>query len=341
MNDSSRLMKTAAVVSVIFAVISTVSICFAASLPGEYTMQEGMLRRLTEKTVMTDEVSNREGDRSGYLTIPLPDGIGWDNISITSDDAEQKIKIEISEVPAYFYHRNFFSGDMKNIQNIRYGYENQVALIELDTDGIFSPDTEVENGNLYLGLKAMQDVYKLVVAIDAGHGGNEEGTVAYGVSEKEIAEKCSEALAVSLESHNVKTFLTHSPDTTANTAERLEAASSVSADIIISFHTNADSKTRVTHGVQVVSQKENLEKAESMENVLSEQLGLSHAEENEGDMPDLISEADCPVYYIRLGYLTNKAEAEKMSADGFAEQTAEALTAFLLSDDHETVSGNK
>ncbi|SKB76259.1 N-acetylmuramoyl-L-alanine amidase [Lachnospiraceae bacterium] len=331
MNDGSRLMKTAAVISLVFGVISMASLFIAATFPAENTtVKEGMLRSLTEKTEVTEEVSNRDADRIGYLTIPLPDGVGSDNISVSEEETEQRIKISISDVPAYFYHRNFFSGDMKNIRNIRYGYENQVAVIELDTDGLFVPDTLVDNGNLYVGLKEFQDVYKMIVAVDAGHGGDNEGSVAYGISEKDIVGKCTEALINELRDRDVKVYLTHDLDTDADTETRVQAASTVSADLIISLHTNADSRTRVTHGVCVMSQEENSEKIAEIEQVLAEELGFSISDKTDENVPDIVEKADCPVYFIRLGYLTNKAEAEKMAAEDFAEKAAKAVSDAIL-----------
>lgn len=342
MNNSSHFLKRMTIVSLVFAGLSAASLCFAASIPvGDTPVREGMLRKLTEKTDMTEEVSNRDADRSGYLTIPLPDGIGEDNVSVSAEDSEEKIKISISDVPAYFYHRNFLSGDMKNIRNIRYGYENQVAKIELDTNGIFEPDTVFENGNLYFGLKDIQEVYKMVAAIDIGHGGSEEGSIAYGITEKEISERCAGKLAEEFEKQGIKTYFTHSSDVNADIPTRIQAAESVSADMIISIHTNADSRTRVTHGIQVVSQEENSEKAAVMAGKLAEALDLSIAPTDENDVvPEIVSASSCPVYFIRLGYITNKAEAEKMASEEFAEKAAETITASLLDMDTATVSGN-
>lgn len=341
MNNSYHFLKKMTIVSLIFAVLSAASLCFAASFPADDApMQEGMLRKLTEKTDMTEEVSNRDADRTGYLTIPLPDGVGEDNVSVAADDSDQKIKIAISDVPVYFYHRNFFSGDMKNIRNIRYGYENQVAKIELDTMGIFEPDTVFENGNLYLRLREIQEVYKMVAAIDIGHGGSEEGSVAYGITEREISELCAGKLAEEFAKQGIKTYFTHDLDVNADIPARVQVAESVSANVIISIHTNADSRTRVTHGIQVISQEENREKATEIAENLAGELGLSLAPEKEDDgIPELVSASSCPVYFIRLGYITNKAEAEKMATEEFAEKAAETITASLLSMDDD-VSGN-
>ncbi len=342
MNNSNHFLKKMTIASLVFAGLSAASLCFAASLPAnEVPVREGMLRRLTEKTDMTEEVSNRDADRTGYLTIPLPEGIGEDNVSVAVEDSEQKIKIAISDVPVYFYHRNFLSGDMKNIRNIRYGYENQVAKIELDTDGIYEPDTVFENGNLYFGLKEIREVYKMVAAIDTGHGGSEEGSVAYGITERDISERCAGKLAEEFEKQGIKTYFTHSYDENADIPTRLQEAESVSADVIISIHTNADSRTRVTHGIQVVSQEENSEKAAEMAGKLAEALDLSIApgDDNSG-VPEIVSAASCPVYFIRLGYITNKAEAEKMASEEFADKAAETITASILDMDTATVSGN-
>ncbi len=80
----------------------------------------------------------------------------------------------------------------------------------------------------------------LVIALDPGHGGEEEGAMYYGLMEKDINYKMAELVKSELEQYpNVTVFLTRDGDEQVSLWERADRAKEAGADILLSLHFNA------------------------------------------------------------------------------------------------------
>lgn len=83
----------------------------------------------------------------------------------------------------------------------------------------------------------------LVIALDPGHGGDEDGAYYYGIKEKDINLKVAHFLKAELENYpNVTVILTRSEDEEVNLYERARRASELEADILLSLHFNASAR---------------------------------------------------------------------------------------------------
>ncbi len=92
---------------------------------------------------------------------------------------------------------------------------------------------------------------ELVIVIDPGHGGENEGTIENGFLEKEMTLKTAIALYDELtEYDNVTVYLTRTEDSELSLADRAAYASSVNADFLFSIHYNASVSHRL-YGTEV------------------------------------------------------------------------------------------
>ncbi len=99
------------------------------------------------------------------------------------------------------------------------------------------------------GLQEFGD--ELVIVIDPGHGGENEGTKENGTPEKEMNMVTALAMYEELSKYdNVKVYLTRTEDVDMSLAERAEFAASVNADFLFSLHYNA-SEEHVLFGTEV------------------------------------------------------------------------------------------
>lgn len=100
-------------------------------------------------------------------------------------------------------------------------------------------------------VKASSQEKTIVIALDPGHGGEENGADYYGEKEKDvnlqIAKYVKEGL---LQYDNVEVFLTREDDTELNLQERADRAASAGADMFISLHCNA-SASHQSNGASV------------------------------------------------------------------------------------------
>lgn len=91
----------------------------------------------------------------------------------------------------------------------------------------------------------------LTIALDPGHGGEEEGAMYYGLMEKDINYKMAELVKKELEQYpNVTVFLTRDGDEQVSLSERAKRAKEAEADILLSLHFNA-SASHQSNGASV------------------------------------------------------------------------------------------
>ena len=154
--------------------------------PGRHAAR-GVFNRI--ETVEAEEET--EVVKSGFFRIPLPEGTEESSVKVTEDLFNRKILIEISGVDDAFFKNNAFSGDISGIADVKYGYSGGVSTVELDTEAVSVYESEFTENSFYLRVSDIHDVYEKVIAIDAGHCGDDTGSVVYGVEERNITSGAS------------------------------------------------------------------------------------------------------------------------------------------------------
>lgn len=92
---------------------------------------------------------------------------------------------------------------------------------------------------------------KILVMVDAGHGGKDPGAVANGVLEKDINLKVAKLLVEYLRSKGMAAELTRKGDYYLKLSERTQIANSKNASVFVSLHCNALPKGRHAKGVEI------------------------------------------------------------------------------------------
>lgn len=77
------------------------------------------------------------------------------------------------------------------------------------------------------------------VFLSAGHGGSDPGATAYGLKEKTINLNIMLACRDELKRHGVKVYTSRTKDENDPVGEEVREANKSSADVAVSFHTNA------------------------------------------------------------------------------------------------------
>ncbi|MDE5864914.1 MAG: N-acetylmuramoyl-L-alanine amidase, partial [Lachnospiraceae bacterium] len=91
----------------------------------------------------------------------------------------------------------------------------------------------------------------LVIALDPGHGGEEEGAMYYGMMEKDINYRMAQLVKQQLEKYpGVTVILTREEEETLPLYERANRALTADADILLSLHFNA-SASHLSKGASV------------------------------------------------------------------------------------------
>lgn len=214
-----------------------------------------------------------------------------------------------------------------------------------------------------------------VVVLDPGHGGDDPGSGANGITERETNLKIAMYIKECLEEEGIICYLTREDNTTPKHSfpEIAEFAREHDADVVISIHINASSNAGLT-GVEVIVPNNNYDidvynVGQDLGSLIFDALGSTALgrsgmfcrgignEKPSNDTDDLGgkyrdgSEADyygfirnckkrgMPGLIVEYGFLTNSSDAAKLQTDSnlksYARVTADAIVKYF--DEYGTV----
>lgn len=202
--------------------------------------------------------------------------------------------------------------------------------------------------NMEVKTSSVNVKYLPTIVIDAGHGGEDGGTVsADGTLEKDVN------LAISNDIYDLLCFLgfdvirTRDKDISLNTSEstirarkvadmkkRLEIYNSSDKNVIISIHQNQFSESKY-HGTQLFyspNKPESKQLADKIKWSVKKQIQPDN--ERESKQSDngiyLLKNAQNPAVIVECGFLSNPDECQKLISDEYQKQISYAIvTGFL------------
>lgn len=209
------------------------------------------------------------------------------------------------------------------------------VVIHRDTTGL----SEKENDT------AGRKKDRLVVVIDAGHGGIDPGKVGINQSlEKDINLMIAKKVKRYLELSDVEVIMTregeeglYRPEDSNKKVQdmknRVTLIDSCGADLAVSIHQNSYSEEYV-RGAQVFYYATSLQGkalAEVMQEALAETLDKeNHREAKANDSYYLLKKTQTPIIIAECGFLSNSREAELLTQDAYQDRVAWAVCKGIL-----------
>ncbi len=185
---------------------------------------------------------------------------------------------------------------------------------------------------------ASDDSY--VVVVDAGHGGFDPGKIGInGAKEKDINLAIAGKVAAYLEAGDVEVVMTRESDEGLYDADsdnkkvqdmkrRIEIMEENQPDLAVSVHQNSYPEEYV-HGAQVFYHEDSTE-GQKLADFIQKQF-VKHVEPDNGrqikanDSYYLLKKTAVPIVIVECGFLSNYAEAEKLSAEEYQNSVAWAI----------------
>ncbi len=169
----------------------------------------------------------------------------------------------------------------------------------------------------------------VLVVLDPGHGGEDEGCAREGVLEKDINMQITQLVQEKLEEKGYRVLLTHEDDNTYSCEERVEKANMANGDIYVSIHQNAH-ETTAPNGVEIWYSHTGYGVESERLAKLFQKYVVAYTESadrgiSETDSLYVIREADMPACLIETGFLSNASERRKLTDVQYQEQIAEGI----------------
>lgn len=166
-----------------------------------------------------------------------------------------------------------------------------------------------------------------IVAIDMGHGGEDEGCSYDGIDEKDINLKLGYQLKEKLEAIGFQVILLRDNDETLELNSRVERVKASKADIMISIHQNACEDTGVS-GIETWYYPDG-EENERLARLVQQYTVLYTKGKDRGIMESgelvVIRESGIPSCLIETGFLTNASERVNLTDSAYCNKIAQGL----------------
>jgi N-acetylmuramoyl-L-alanine amidase len=174
----------------------------------------------------------------------------------------------------------------------------------------------------------------MLVAVDAGHGGDDDGVVAHGLAERDVMADLAARLEERLLASGLKTFRVHADNESPDEAERARRANTNGADLLVSLHVDGSTSPKAEgvscyyfgngHGSSAVGerlagliQKELVSRTEMVD-------CWTHAKTWE-----LLRRTTMPAVRVEAGYLTSARDAAALGSAEYRATVAEAILAAI------------
>lgn len=188
-------------------------------------------------------------DKYDYVTVLLDEKLPYRSIQQIDPS---RIVVEIFGATS---NTNWITqlSTAKEIRNVYYEQpEDDVfrVVIELKHNQHWGFSIYYEENKLTVKVKRQPTLLTLKnfkVAVDAGHGGDNEGTrgVKSGVLEKDYTLKIAKQLEKALQKEHAKVFMTREKDTSLSMLERTTMLKQWDPDILVSIHLNSSDKDTI------------------------------------------------------------------------------------------------
>ncbi len=249
-------------------------------------------------------------------------------------------------IPPYIYQeKSWYYGGIA-IKFLRTATEVTVAFILSLLFSFFSIDFFC-NGELCVEAAKIQSSPKIVV-IDAGHGGEDCGAIGVnGVYEKDLNLAIGFEIGRALEERGITVVYTRTDDKLLYKEEenikgirkisdlknRCKIAAEHSDAVFISIHMNSFTQSKYS-GLQVYYSSNNessLSLADSVQQNVKRMIQQDNNRKiKRGDGLYLMENIDNPAILIECGFLSNKAECEKLSEKEYQKQLSFAIVCGII-----------
>lgn len=161
---------------------------------------------------------------------------------------------------------------------------------------------------------------KKYIVIDAGHGGNDMGSVHGNVSEKDIVLNIAKEIQKINETQNkYEIILTRDSDDFKTLADRTTRITELNPEIVISLHVNSNpQKETVNEGQEVFIQ--NTEGSKKLAEKISKKFDVRKIMERD---LHILRETKSPTVLVELGFINNTQDREYITSEKGQKEMAQ------------------
>lgn len=172
---------------------------------------------------------------------------------------------------------------------------------------------------------------RLVVVVDAGHGGPDPGAIGIGgLQEKELVLDISRRLQARLEQSGVQVVMTRNADIDLDLQPRVDIAQRANATVFVSIHANSINLSRQDiSGLETYYYQSGLELARSIHRSVIQGTGIQDRGVRSARFY-VLRRTTMPSVLVEVGFVTGRDDAAKLRTSSYRQQMAESIARGVL-----------
>ncbi len=279
-----------------------------------------------------------ENDSSPRLVLKKDNILNINSFIHTDKYSEGYYKITIPNDYSNLYGYGEYKINDKYINSIEIQTVNGKTEFKFNQQVIHTYTITEDAQNIYINILNPKQIYKKIVFLDPGHGGEDGGNTHNNITEKVVNLDVSNRLYLLLDADpNIKVYATRTTDVYVTRPQRAIMANSI-ADLFVSIHCNSIETTISNYesisGVQVFYPNPSDNRgtmSKEISNIfretLSSKLGIPNrpADQTLGYEYTVLSKTNMPACLIELGFLTNLTDVQKLATAEGRQAAAEAI----------------
>ncbi len=186
----------------------------------------------------------------------------------------------------------------------------------------------------FIIIMILKDKNKIVVCIDAGHGGDDVGAIRDKRYEKNDTLEIAKLVKKYLKKRNIKVVMIRDKDKAVSLEERCNIANKRNADFFVSIHRNS---AKTGNGIEIWCNSTKREEDTDFANAIIEKLQNTDIQKNrgvkygtiDGENSDyyVLKNTDMPSCLIELGFITDEKDNQLLDEHkkDYAKAIAEGI----------------
>lgn len=235
-------------------------------------------------------------------------------------------------------------GGFKGVQMMKNKSQNQTISSASNVNANNSEDVKQPNskkhsskGQYDLDDEKKQRSKKYNIVVDAGHGGNDKGSLdsTETIYEKDIALQIAKKVASRLgRESDVNVIMTRTEDKYVSLSERAEIAKRANADALVSIHLNAQKKFGDANGLETWYRGGATDGSKELANSVQKTTASYVEINNRGILQnnfEILRETTMPAVLVECGFITNTSDMKKLKEPNYQDMLAEGIMQGTLS----------
>ncbi|NEO02403.1 MAG: N-acetylmuramoyl-L-alanine amidase, partial [Moorea sp. SIO3I7] len=172
---------------------------------------------------------------------------------------------------------------------------------------------------------------RLVVVIDAGHGGKDPGAIGLGgIQEKDVNLSISRQVEALLEKQGIQVVMTRSDDRFISLNGRVQVAERTDADLFVSIHANAiGGKRPDVNGLETYYYSTGQSLAQTIHYTILRSVDVSDRRTRRARFY-VLRKTSMPAVLVEVGFLTGYEDSAKLKTAAYRSQMARAIARGIL-----------